>query len=272
MKGRSMRPGQSGHRSTTPARVAPEWTTACLFDLDGVLTNTASEHQDTWKQTFDAFLRHHQGEQFRPFTVADYLEHVDGRPRADGVRQFLAARGITLPEGGHDDPPGADTVHGVGNRKNQLLLAAIREHGVRPYPGSVRYLEAATAAGLAIGVVTSSDNGASVLGAAGLDHFVRARVDGLVIAREKLRGKPRPDSFLVGARALGAEPAATAVFEDALAGVQAGRSGGFGWVVGVDRTHHAEELRAHGADLVVGDLAELLAGGPAEGEWCSGGS
>ncbi|GDY32855.1 HAD family hydrolase [Gandjariella thermophila] len=241
-------------------RVAPEGITACLFDLDGVLTSTAAQHMAAWKQTFDAFLREHERERFRPFTETDYVEYVDGRPRADGVRQFLASRGITLPEGGHDDPPTADTVYGVGNRKNDALLKIIQEHGVTPYPGSVRYLEAVRDAGLAVAVVTSSENGASVLDAAGLSRFVQARIDGLVINRQKLRGKPEPDSFLAGAKALGANPAQAAVFEDALAGVQAGRAGGFGWVVGVDRTHHADELRAHGADIVVSDLAEILEG------------
>ncbi|MEV0700586.1 beta-phosphoglucomutase family hydrolase [Saccharopolyspora sp. NPDC050389] len=242
--------------------VAPDGIIACLFDLDGVLTSTAAQHMAAWKQTFDAFLREREGERFSPFTEDDYLEYVDGRPRADGVRQFLSSRGIALPEGSRDDPPAADTVHGVGNRKNEVLLAIIQEHGVHPYPGSVRYLEAVRDAGLAVGVVTSSENGASVLDAAGLSQFVQARIDGLVISRENLRGKPEPDSFLAGARALGVEPAAAAVFEDALAGVQAGRTGGFGWVVGVDRTHQADELRAHGADIVVSDLADILAAKP----------
>ncbi|MGW1678208.1 HAD family hydrolase [Saccharopolyspora sp. NPDC002376] len=245
--------GQSGQ-----SRVAPERIAACLFDLDGVLTSTAAQHMAAWKQTFDAFLQEQEGTRFSPFTEDDYLEHVDGRPRADGVRQFLASRGISVPEGNHDDPPTAETIHGLGNRKNQALQTIIRERGVTPYPGSVRYLEAARDAGLSIGVVTSSENGASVLDAAGLSRFVQARVDGLVITEQHLRGKPEPDSFLAGARALGVAPAEAAVFEDALAGVQAGRAGGFGWVVGVDRTHHADELRAHGADVVVSDLADLL--------------
>ncbi|MGI8312519.1 HAD family hydrolase [Saccharopolyspora hattusasensis] len=244
--------------ATQRIRVAPERITACLFDLDGVLTSTAAQHMAAWQQTFDAFLREREGERFSPFTEREYLEHVDGRPRADGVRQFLASRGISLPEGRHDDPPTSETIHGLGNRKNETLQAIIRERGVTPYPGSVRYLEAARDAGLAIGVVTSSENGASVLEAAGLSRFVQARIDGLVITEQKLRGKPEPDSFLAGARSLGVAPAAAAVFEDALAGVQAGRAGGFGWVVGVDRTHHADELRAHGADVVVSDLAGLL--------------
>ncbi|MEV0084693.1 beta-phosphoglucomutase family hydrolase [Saccharopolyspora sp. NPDC050642] len=245
-------------RATQRFRVAPERITACLFDLDGVLTSTAAQHMAAWKQTFDAFLREREGERFSPFTERDYLEHVDGRPRADGVRQFLASRGISLPEGRRDDSPASETIHGLGNRKNETLQTIILERGVTPYPGSVRYLEAARDAGLAIGVVTSSENGASVLEAAGLDRFVQARIDGLVITEQKLRGKPAPDAFLAGARALGVAPAEAAVFEDALAGVQAGRAGGFGWVVGVDRTHHADELRAHGADVVVSDLADLL--------------
>ncbi|MCI2422925.1 beta-phosphoglucomutase family hydrolase [Saccharopolyspora sp. K220] len=243
-------------------QVAPDGIIACLFDLDGVLTSTAAQHMAAWKQTFDAFLQERKSERFRPFTEGDYLEYVDGRPRADGVRQFLASRSITLPEGSRDDPPTADTVHGIGNRKNEVLLAIIQERGVQPYPGSVRYLEAVRDAGLVVGVVTSSENGASVLDAADLSRFVHARIDGLVISREKLRGKPEPDSFLAGAQALGVAPAEAAVFEDALAGVQAGRAGGFGWVVGVDRTHHADELRAHGADLVVSDLADILAAKP----------
>jgi beta-phosphoglucomutase family hydrolase len=252
--------GEPGRQRTTHhARVVPEGITACLFDLDGVLTNTAALHMDAWKQIFDDFLRERAGERFRPFTENEYLEYVDGRPRADGVRQFVASRGITLPDGSRDDPPTADTVHGLGNRKNEVLIAIIRERGVGPYPGSVRYLEAVRDAGLAVGVVTSSENAASVLDAADLSRFVRARIDGLVISGEKLRGKPEPDSFLAGARTLGVAPAETAVFEDALAGVQAGRAGGFGWVVGVDRTHQADELRSHGADIVISDLADILA-------------
>ncbi|MTD57261.1 HAD family hydrolase [Amycolatopsis pithecellobii] len=236
----------------------PEGISACLFDLDGVLTGTAALHREAWKQTFDAFLRERDGDGFRPFTDADYIQHVDGRPRADGVREFLASRGITLPEGDPDDPPGRATVNGVGNRKNALVLHIIDERGVDPYPGSVRYLEEAEKAGIAIAVVTSSANGAAVLEAANLTRFVRARIDGLVIRRDGLRGKPAPDSFLAGAKALGVEPARAAVFEDALAGVEAGRAGSFGYVVGVNRADQADELRAHGADVVVDDLADLL--------------
>ena len=236
----------------------PDAITACLFDLDGVLTGTAVLHREAWKQTFDSFLRQRDGEGFREFTDRDYAEFVDGRPRADGVREFLRSRGITLPEGTPDDPPDAETVNGVGNRKNVLLLKVIDEHGVDPYPGSVRYLDAARDAGLKIAVVTSSANGKQVLDVADLSKYVQARVDGVVIRRDGLRGKPAPDSFLAGAKALGVEPANAAVFEDALSGVQAGRDGAFGYVVGVNRADQAEQLRAHGADVVVDDLAELL--------------
>jgi beta-phosphoglucomutase family hydrolase len=239
----------------------PDGITACLFDLDGVLTGTAALHREAWRETFDAFLNEQSaatGREMVPFTEEDYVAHVDGRPRADGVREFLTSRGIELPEGTPDDPPDAATVHGVGNRKNELLLSIIDERGVAPFPGSVRYLQAAQDAGLAIGVVTSSANGAAVLESASLTPLVQARIDGVVIRKEKLRGKPAPDSFLAGARALGVAPAQAAVFEDALSGVHAGKAGGFGFVVGVDRAGQAEALRAEGADIVVEDLAELL--------------
>ncbi|QWF76968.1 HAD family hydrolase [Amycolatopsis sp. CA-230715] len=236
----------------------PDGITACLFDLDGVLTGTAALHREAWKKTFDAFLEKRDGAGFSPFTDHDYADHVDGRPRADGVREFLASRGIELPEGDPDDPPDAATVNGVGNRKNELVLKIIDERGVDPYPGSRRYLEAARDAGLRIAVVTSSANGAKVLDAADLTGFVEARIDGLVIKERGLRGKPAPDSFLAGAEALGVAKEKAAVFEDAQSGVQAGRDGGFGYVVGVNRADQAAELRAHGADVVVDDLAELL--------------
>lgn len=236
----------------------PEDISACLFDLDGVLTGTAALHREAWKQTFDEFLRERDGADFQPFTDQDYARYVDGRPRADGVRQFLSSRGITLPEGDSTDPVDKATVNGVGNRKNELVLRIIADRGVSPYPGSVRFLEAAEEAGLAIAVVTSSANGATVLEAAHLNHFVRARIDGIVIKKDNLRGKPAPDSFLAGAKALGVSPANAAVFEDALAGVAAGKAGGFGYVVGVNRANQATELRANGADVVVDDLAELL--------------
>ncbi|MGI8612810.1 MAG: HAD family hydrolase [Nocardioidaceae bacterium] len=236
----------------------PPQIRACLFDLDGVLTSTAVLHEAAWKQTFDDYLRRRDGDGFTPFSAHDYTEFVDGRPRADGVRTFLTSRGIELPDGSPDDPPDAETVNGVGNRKNELLLKTIDEQGVDPYPGSVRYLEAARAAGLSIAVVTSSANGKAVLEATGLDRFVEARIDGVVIVERGLRGKPAPDSFLAGAAAVGVDPAAAAVFEDALSGVAAGRAGNFGYVVGVDRADQADALRSSGADIVVEDLAELL--------------
>ncbi len=237
----------------------PDHVTTCLFDLDGVLTSTAEQHRAAWKETFDAFLRT-RGDVagFQEFTDEDYNNYVDGRPRYDGVRTFLAARHIDLPEGEPSDPSTAETVHGLGNRKNDLINKVIREGGVLSYPGSVRYLEAARDAGLRIGVVTSSANGAAVLEAADLTKFVEARIDGVVITERGLRGKPAPDSFLAGAEALGVEPANAAVFEDALSGVQAGRAGNFGYVVGVDRVGQTEALREQGADVVVTDLAQLL--------------
>ncbi|MEU7526309.1 beta-phosphoglucomutase family hydrolase [Saccharothrix sp. NPDC042600] len=232
----------------------PDGITACLFDLDGVLTSTAVLHRRAWRRTFDDFLRP-RGEP--PFAESDYVEYVDGRPRYDGVRTFLTSRGITLPEGSPDDPPDRDTVHGVGNRKNELIDAIIRQEGVTPYPGTVRYLDAVHG-DLKIGVVTSSANATRVLDAAGLSKYVQALVDGVVISRDGLRGKPAPDSFLAGAEALGVAPAQAAVFEDALAGVAAGRAGGFGYVVGVDRAGQRPALLENGADVVVEDLAELL--------------
>ncbi|MFG1953114.1 beta-phosphoglucomutase family hydrolase [Micromonospora sp. NPDC048830] len=242
----------------------PAHVTACLFDLDGVLTQTARVHNAAWAETFDAFLRRRAaetGEPFRPYDPgADYNRYVDGRPRADGVRSFLASRGITLPEGSPNDPPDADTVHGVGNRKNAVLLRRIRSDGVEVYPGSVAYLRVAAEAGLRRAVVSASANCREVVAAAGLEPLLEARVDGLVARAEGLRGKPHPDTFLAGARLLGVEPAQAAVFEDAQAGVAAGRAGGFGHVIGVDRVGQADELRTHGADVVVTDLAELMDG------------
>ncbi|EWC63926.1 Beta-phosphoglucomutase [Actinokineospora spheciospongiae] len=238
----------------------PDGVTACLFDLDGVLTSTAALHQEAWRTTFDAFLATRADGDRSPFTPRDYAAHVDGRPRADGVRTFLESRGIHLDEGTPDDPPDADTVNGVGNRKNADLMRIIDERGVQPYPASVRYLQAARDAGLKIAVVTSSANGEHVLDVAGLTPFVLARVDGITIAEENLRGKPAPDSFLEGAKRLGVTPAQAAVFEDALSGVRAGRAGEFAYVVGVNRADQADELRAEGADVVVDELDELLEG------------
>ncbi|MGW3571604.1 HAD family hydrolase [Streptomyces sp. NPDC000941] len=237
----------------------PESVRACLFDLDGVLTRTAVIHAAAWKEMFDDFLRRREGPGFRPFDkVDDYDEYVDGRPRADGVRTFLASRGIELPEGTDQDPPDADTVHGLGTRKNALVLEKIREEGVEAYPGSVRFVEAVRAAGLRTAVVSSSANCRDVLISAKIEHLFEVRIDGVVAAERGLAGKPRPDTFLEAARDLGVAPVAGAVFEDALAGMEAGRGGRFGCVVGVDRVGQGEALRAHGADIVVLDLAELL--------------
>jgi len=234
---------------------------ACLFDLDGVLTQTAKVHAAAWQQMFDDYLRARAartGEAFVAFDpVADYDEYVDGKPRYDGVRSFLDARGIHLPEGQEDDPPQAETIHGLGNRKNEIVLKLIHEHGVEPYAGSVAYVKAARDAGLRRAVVSSSTNCRDVLRAAGIEDLFEEIVDGVVAEREHLHGKPAPDTYLAGARALGVEPAQAAVFEDALAGVEAGRAGHFGCVVGVDRVGQADALRAHGADVVVGDLSEL---------------
>ena len=243
----------------------PDPIRACLFDLDGVLTDTASVHTAAWAEVFDAFLRERAARERVPFVPFDahddYARYVDGKPRADGVRDFLASRGIRLPEGSPEDPAGAETVFGVGNRKNEVLLRRIHDDGVRVFDGSRRYLQAAREAGLRRAVVSSSANTREVLEVTGLAEYVEERVDGLTIRERGLRGKPAPDTFLEGARCLGVPPAEAAVFEDALAGVAAGRAGGFGTVVGVDRLDQAGALRSHGADIVVCDLGDLLDGG-----------
>lgn len=240
----------------------PSGCQACLFDLDGVLTDTASVHTRAWTTTFDAYLRERaeaSGEPFTPFDPgADYLAYVDGRPRQDGVREFLRSRGIELPDGTPDDDPDEDSVWGVGNCKNAEFRRTLREDGVTVFEGSRRYLEAVHAAGLGVAVVSSSANTRDVLQVTGLDRFVQHRVDGLTLREEGIAGKPAPDSFLRAAELLGVEPAHAAVFEDALSGVQAGRAGRFGLVVGVDRADQAEALRDNGADVVVQDLEELL--------------
>ncbi|MFD7230179.1 HAD family hydrolase [Streptomyces sp. NPDC059881] len=240
----------------------PDHVRTCLFDLDGVLTRTAKVHAAAWKEMFDDFLRQRAGREGTPFVpfdaVHDYDEYVDGRPREDGVRTFLASRGIELPEGGPDDPPETETVNGLGTRKNDLVLRRIREEGVEAYEGSVAFVRAARDAGLRRAVVSSSANCRDVLVAAGIEDLFEERIDGVVVREQRLRGKPAPDTYLAAARLLGAEPGDAAVFEDALAGVEAGRAGRFGLVVGVDRTGQAAELRRHGADVVVTDLAELM--------------
>jgi len=242
----------------------PDGVTAVLFDLDGVLTDTASVHAAAWKETFDDLLSRYDGEAVsdedrRPFDAHDdYDDYVDGKPRLDGVRDFLASRHIHLPEGSPDDPASRLSVHGVGRRKNELVLRRIHDGGVEAYPGSVRYLRAAEQAGLRRAVVSSSSNCADVLAAAGIAELLEERVDGKVAAAAELPGKPAPDTYLEAARRLGVDPAAAAVVEDALSGVEAGRAGHFGFVVGVDRVGQADALVAHGADRVVADLAELL--------------
>ncbi|GAB1325908.1 HAD family hydrolase [Streptomyces sennicomposti] len=236
---------------------------ACLFDLDGVVTKTAAVHAAAWKETFNAFLREREGAGYRPFDpVADYDEYVDGRPRADGVRTFLASRGIELPEGSPDDPPDAPTVNGLGNRKNQLVLKKIRTEGVEAYDGTLRYIEAVRAAGLKTAIVSSSANTLDVLRSIDAEHLFDVRIDGVVARERGLPGKPHPDTFLAAAHDLGVEAKQAAVFEDALAGMDAGRSGHFGYVVGVDRAGQTDALYAHGADVVVKDLAELLTAAP----------
>ncbi|MBX6384394.1 MAG: beta-phosphoglucomutase family hydrolase [Microbispora sp.] len=240
----------------------PDEVRGCLFDMDGVLTRTARIHAAAWKEMFDEFLRERAaaaGTPFVPFDeTADYERYVDGRKRLDGTRRFLLARGIDLPEGKPDDPPGMPTVHGLANRKNELVTAILDRQGVEVFEGSVRYLRAVRDAGLRRAVVSSSANTAHVLAAAGLADMFDARIDGVVAAERGLAGKPAPDMFLAAAEALGLAPAEAAVFEDALAGVAAGRAGGFAVVVGVDRGHQAEALRDNGADVVVTDLSELL--------------
>lgn len=237
----------------------PDTIRACLFDMDGVLTDTASVHAEAWKRMFDEYLRERLGPDAEPFDIGrDYGLYVDGKPREDGVRDFLASRGIELPEGTPEDGPEVDTIHGVGKRKNVLVLKLIEERGVDVYPGSVKFVDAARAAGLKTAVVSSSANTKLILDSAGLSDRFEARVDGVTLATENIKGKPAPDSFLRAAELLGVEPTAAAVFEDALAGVAAGRAGGFGVTVGVDRHRQPDALREHGADIVVSDLAELL--------------
>jgi beta-phosphoglucomutase family hydrolase len=242
----------------------PDHIRAFLFDLDGVLTRTAEVHAAAWKDMFDTFLRaeaSRTGKDFVPFDpVEDYGRYVDGRPRLDGTRTFSRSRGIELPEGGPQDAPGTRSVYGLSNAKNDTVLRMIKERGVQAYPGSVAYLHRLRELGLARAVVSSSANCRDVLRAAGIEELFEVVVDGVAVEERHLAGKPAPDTYLAAARALDTAPEHAAVFEDALAGVASGRAGGFGAVIGVDRTGHADELRAHGADVVVGDLSELIGG------------
>ncbi|MBW3605467.1 MAG: beta-phosphoglucomutase family hydrolase [Actinobacteria bacterium] len=247
-------------------QLTPDRYDAVLFDLDGVITDTAAVHARAWKTMFDEFLRQRAAqhdesdESCKPFTIdGDYKTYVDGKPRYDGVRSFLQARGIELPEGTPDDPPDATTVCGLGNRKNELVNRLLDEEGVAVYDGSVRLIHRLRDDGIALAVVSSSRNCAAVLRSAGLLDLFDARVDGVVAAERGLPGKPAPDTFLSAAADLDADAGRAVVVEDAISGVQAGRAGGFGLVIGVDRGGDPDALREHGADLVVADLAELLA-------------
>ena len=234
---------------------------AVLLDLDGVITDTASVHAACWKQMFDEYLRKRatqSREVFRPFdSAADYRLYVDGKPRFDGVRDFLTSRDIQLPEGTPDDPPNAETVGGLGNRKNELVNGIIEDIGVEPYEGSVKLIHQLRGRGFKIAVVTSSQNCAAVLKAAGLDSDLKVHVDGNVIHAKQLAGKPAPDAFLMAAQLLSVEPKRAIVIEDAISGVQAGRNGNFGLVIGIARKANAEELQRQGAHLVVNDLSEF---------------
>jgi beta-phosphoglucomutase family hydrolase len=228
----------------------PDGVTACLFDLDGVLTQTAKVHAKAWKESFDAELRRREGDRFKPFDMHhDYDRYVDGLPRYDGVARFMQSRGYHLDEA---------EIHRIGDEKNDRVLKLIHDDGVEPYAGSVRFLHAVRDAGLRTAVVSSSANCEDVIKVAGIADLLEVRVDGKTIVQQHLRGKPAPDSFLAAAKELGVQPANAAVFEDALAGVESGRAGHFGHVVGVNRVGQADALREHGADVVVDDLSELL--------------
>jgi beta-phosphoglucomutase family hydrolase len=237
----------------------PEPIRACLFDLDGVLVRTAQLHEKAWAVAFDEFLSATaDGHGYEPFSTDDFEKYVNGRLRADGAREFLRSRHVVLPDGTDADESGARTVQGLSKRKNDVLRELIRTEGAAAYPGSVEYLHAVRAAGLHVAVVSSSRNADAVLAAAGLTQLLDATLTGAFAADHGLAGKPAPDTFLAGADAVGVPPEAAAVFEDAPAGVAAGRAGRFGFVVGVDRVGQADELAREGADVVVTDLAELL--------------
>ena len=242
----------------------PDGVLACLFDMDGVVTQTATVHAAAWKEMFDEFLRQRAestGTTFVPFDPHhEYDAYVDGKPRLDGTRSFLESRGIHLPEGSPDDPPGTPTLYGLSNRKNDLVLAKIAAGGVQVYPGSITYIKAVRAGGIKTAVVSASANTQRVLHAAGIEGLFDVRIDGVIAKERHLRGKPAPDTFLAAAQALNVPPAHAVVFEDAQAGVAAGHAGHFALVLGVDRVGQAAALKEHGADIVVKDLSELLEG------------
>lgn len=230
--------------------------TAILFDLDGVLTPTAVVHERAWQELFDGFLA--TVPEAQGYRESDYFDHIDGKPRFDGVRDFLASRGIVLPEGPTDDDPAHDTVHGLGNRKNKVFNDIVAAGGVQPYEGSLRFIEAALQRGLKLAVVSSSRNAVPVLKAAGLSDYFPVVVDGVVAVSEGLPGKPNPDTYQYAARLLGLPSEECVVVEDAVSGVQAGSAGSFHSVIGVDRGAGRKTLLDAGATLVVNDLAELL--------------
>ena len=236
----------------------PDGIKACLFDMDGVLTETATVHARAWKDMFDDYLEQRDGDDFQPFTQDDYDKYVDGKPRYDGVESFLASRNIDLPQGSPSDDPATETIDGLGNRKNDLVLKIIHDEGVKPYAGSVKYVNAARDAGLRTACVSSSANAGEVLEAAGIRDLFEQIVDGHEVEDAGLKGKPAPDTYLKGAKDVGVQAGEAAVFEDALSGVEAGHNGKFGYVVGVDRVGQADALKQHGADVVVKDLGDLL--------------
>lgn len=252
----------TGRGPVSSGLVTGERFDAVLFDLDGVLTSTARVHAACWKKMFDEYLRKRAAERnepFQPFDIeTDYRLYVDGKPRFDGVRDFLKSRGIRLPEGTQDEPPGSETVRGLGNRKNEMVHKAIASGEVEAYAGSVAWVRHLRSAGIKTAVVSSSHNCEAVLKAAGIAGLFDVRVDGEVADRLRLTGKPAPDTYLTAAKQLGVDPKRAVVVEDAISGVQAGRKGSFGLVIGVARHHNGAELKANGADLVVADLGEML--------------
>ncbi|MFP3882998.1 MAG: HAD family hydrolase [Actinomycetota bacterium] len=252
----------TGGPRSSPADVRRFWSMdAVVFDMDGVITDTARSHAESWETMFNEYLASRSertGETLQPFTEGDYLEFVDGKPRFDGVRSFLQSRDIELPEGTPDDPPEWETVCGLGNRKNAFFLETLREGGADAYSSTVQLVEELKRRGVAVALITSSRNADEVLEAAGVAGLFAVKVDGNDSAELGLAGKPEPDIFLEAARRLGVSPERAVVVEDATSGVEAGRRGGFGLVVGVDRSGQAEQLAASGADIVVSDLGELM--------------
>jgi alpha,alpha-trehalase len=246
--------------TNSPVQVRAADYDAVIFDMDGVVTQTASVHSAAWKSLFDGYLKERAakaGGELRPFTPEDYLRYVDGKPRYDGVRDFLASRDITLPRGTEDDPPEAETVCGLGNRKNVLFQKELHDHGVQVFQSTVALIRALRAAGLHTAIMSASKNASQVLQAGGVQDLFEVQVDGQVAKERHLPGKPDPAVFLEAARQLGVQPRRSVVVEDAVAGVKAGHAGGFGLVIGVDRGGNAEGLKQNGADVVVKDLDEV---------------